>query len=268
MIALHELAKYSDATLLRQQLANMFVAFVTRPAASAGAEILNPLTGQSVENTADLRPMLTMEPGVFQELEDGEDVRFSDPPESAGFADFMRQQLFAVAAATGVPYEVLTGDMRGVNDRTVRVVLNEFRRRVQVYQHQVVAAKLCRPTWLAWFRAAYLSGAMDLPADYLRNPERYNGVDWQPQAFPYIHPVQDVEAQAARVRNGFESRAAIVSENGGDVTAVDAQQAVDNARADELGLVHDSDGRTSQAAPELAPEPEVEPQAQPAGAAA
>jgi len=269
MVALNELSKYSDATMLRQQLANMFVAFVTRAPGAAGAEALNPLTGQPVERTSENKPMLAMEPGIFQELDEGENVTFSDPPDAGGFPDFMRQQLYAVAAATGVPYEVLTGDMRGVNDRTVRVVLNEFRRRVQVYQHQIVAAKLCRPTWMAWFRAAYLSGALDLPSDYLQHPERYDAVEWQPQAFPYIHPVQDVDAQAARVRNGFESRAAIVAENGGDIEAVDAAQADDNTRADALRLKHDSDGRfaTGAVAPS-APLPEPDSETQPAGVAA
>lgn len=267
LIELYELAKFRDATLMRQQLSNLFVAFIKRAQATGAGETLHPLTGQEVETSADNKPMLTMEPGIFQELADGESVDFSDPPDAAGYPDFIRQQLYGVSAATGVPYEVLTGDMRGVNDRTVRVILNEFRRRIQVYQHQVVAAKLCRPVWQAWFRTAYLSGALDLPADYLQHPERYDAVEWKPQAFPYIHPVQDVEAQALRVRNGFESREAIVSENGGDIEVVDAQQRADNERADGLGLRHDSDGRTTKAAAAPAA-PEPEPEAQPTGAAA
>lgn len=267
LVELHELAKFRDATLLRQQLSNLFVAFVKRAQATGSAEAIHPLTGVAPETSSDDKPMLQLEPGLFQELADGEEVEFSKPPDAQGYPEFIRQQLYGVAAATGVPYEVLTGDMGGVNDRTVRVILNEFRRRVQVYQHQIVAAKLCRPVWRAWFRAAYLSGALDLPSDYLRTPERYDGVEWKPQAFPYIHPVQDVEAQALRVRNGFESRTAIISENGGDIETVDAEQAAEHEQSDRLGLRHDSDGRYAKAStPSPAPEPE--PEAQPTTGAA
>lgn len=244
LVALHELAKYRDATLLRQQLSNMFVAFVTKAPSTGATEALDPLTGTTVQTSPDDKPMLTLEPGVFQELADGEDVKFSDPPDASGNADFMRQQLYDMAAASGVPYEVLTGDMRGVNDRTVRVILNEFRRRVQAYQHQVVVFQFCRRVWRAWFDAAFLSGALPIGADYLRDPEPYAAVTWNPQAFPYIHPVQDVEAQERRVRAGFTSRSAVVADQGEDAAAIDAEQAADNERADALGLVYDSDGRT------------------------
>jgi capsid protein len=52
------------------------------------------------------RDMLTLEPGIFQELKPGEEVEFSDPPDvSPAYGDFMRQQLYHTSAATGVPYE-------------------------------------------------------------------------------------------------------------------------------------------------------------------
>lgn len=269
LVELHELAKYRDAQLLRQQLANLFVGFVTKEPGAGTTESLHPLTGLPVETSTDNKPMLTLEPGIFQELGSGEDVKWSDPPDATGYADFMRQQLYGVAAATGVPYEVMTGDMRQVNDRTVRVILNEFRRRIQAYQHQIVVFQLCQPVWTAWFEAAYLSGALELPADYLRNREAYEAVVWNPQAFPYIHPVQDVEAQERRVRAGFTSRAAVVADQGDDIETVDAEQAADNERADGLGLRYDSDGRTTKAAASQgASEPDPSPTPQPEGAAA
>lgn len=243
LIALYELDKYDDATLLRQQLANLFVGFVTRAAAIGDAETVHPLTNAPVPLSDDGKPMLSLEPGVFQELDPGEDVKFSDPPEARGYADFMRQQLLGSAAATGVPYEVLTGDMRGVNDRTVRLILHEFRRRISAWQHQVVVFQFCRRVWTAWMDRVFLSGALPIPLDYLTDPEPWAKVRWNPQGWPYMHPVQDVQAQKEAVRNGFKSRSAVIGEQGDDAEAVDAEQAVDNARADGLSLSHDSDGR-------------------------
>jgi lambda family phage portal protein len=184
-------------------------------------------------------------PGLFQELSVGEDVKFSTPPgTSDGYKDFMKQQLLAVSAATGVPYEALTGDMSGVNDRTVRVVFNEFRLRIQMVQHHLIAFQMCRPIWRTWMDAAVLSGALPISlADYKANPDAYQAVKWTPPRTPYIHPVQDVEAQQAAIRAGLTSRSAIVSELGEDAEAIDDQQAADNERADEHKLRYDSDAR-------------------------
>jgi capsid protein len=64
-----------------------------------------------------------------------------------------------------------------------------------------------------------------------------------PQGWPYINPVQDIEASKEAVRNGFSTRSAEVSERGEDAEVIDQQQAQDNARADALGIRYDSDGR-------------------------
>ncbi len=261
LIALYELDKYDDATLLRQQLANLFVAFVKRQNTIGTAETYHPLTGEAVATSPDDKPMLELNPGIFQELEPGEEVTFSDPPDATGYPDFMRQQLFGVSAATSVPYEVLTGDMRGVNDRTVRLVLNEFRRRIQAWQHQVIAFQLCQPVWDAFVDRVFFSGALPIPLEYLTDPAPWSAVKWNPQGWPYMHPVQDVQAEKEANRCGFKSRSAIVSERGEDAAAIDAEQAADNARADALGLKYDSDGRNdAKASTTPAPsEPEPNP---------
>lgn len=260
LVALHELSKYADAVLLRQQIGNLFAAFVTRENASGDLEPLHPLTGQPLSTADDGQPFLSLEPGIVQELGLGESVTFSDPPDATGYADFMRQKLYEVAAATGVPYEVLTGDMSKVNDRTVRVILHEFRRRVQAWQHQVVVFQFCRKVWRAWMDSAWLAGALPLPADYITNPAPWLAVKWIPQGWPYLHPVQDVQAAEQAVRDGFRSRSQVVSEQGEDAEVIDAEQADDNARADALGLRYDSDGRqdkTASATPPPATDPEA-----------
>lgn len=242
LIKLYELDKFDDATLLRQQLANLFVAFVKRPTISGAAEELHPLTGAAPE-TIDGAPAIAMEPGITQELAPGEEMQFADPPKPDGYSDFMRQNLMGTSAATGVPYEVLTGDMRGVNDRTVRLVLNEFRRRIQAWQHQIVGFQFCRVVWRWWMDRAFFSRALPIPIAYLTDPTPWLAVKWVPQGWPYMHPVQDVQANKDAVRAGFKSRSAVVSELGEDAEVIDAEQAADNKRADEMGLKYDSDGR-------------------------
>lgn len=258
LIALYELDKYDDAALLRQQLANLFVAFLKRSRPTGDAETLNPFTGEVQETSVDDKPMVSLEPGIFQELEPGEEVAFSDPPEARGYESFMRQQLSGVAAATGVPYEVLTGDMRGVNDRTIRLVLHEFRRRIQAMQHHIVVFQLCRRVWTAWMDRVFLSGALPIPLEYVNDPTPWSAVKWVPQGWPYMHPLQDVQAQKEAVRSGYRSRSGVVAEQGDDAEAIDLEQAADNERADRLRLRYDSDGRNARNAAPTRKEPEQE----------
>jgi len=67
-----------------------------------------------------------------------------------------------VAAAMGVTYEQLTGDLTQVNYSSIRAGLLEFRRRVEAVQHGVIVHQLCRPIWQAWMAQAVLEGALTL----------------------------------------------------------------------------------------------------------
>lgn len=170
---LRSLDNFDDAVLFRQEVANLFAGFVRKPAPD-GPPQLDPLTGAPVKLDRDgFTPMVGLEPGTMQELLPGEQVEFSDPPDAGNnYPDFMRQQLMAAAAGSGLPYELMTGDMQGVNDRAIRVVLNEFRRRLEQLQFQVYVHQLCRPVRKAWLDMAVLAGALDLP-DYSQRRREY-----------------------------------------------------------------------------------------------
>lgn len=258
---LADLDKYDDAEVLRKQISAMFVGFRRRPIpAGATAEEIAELYGVTPEE-GDGPLDVIMEPGAFNELDPGEEMQFTDPADvGTHYADFMRVQFRMLAAAAGVLYEQLTGDYSQINDRTYRAAVNEFRRRVQMWQHHVMAFQLLRRVHRRWLDLAILSGA-------IRVPQGVRGLyraKWVPQAWEYIHPVQDVEAARASVRAGFTSRAAVVSERGEDAEQIDAEQAADNERADDLGLSYDSDGRRSASDPSkaagAADEPENEDQ--------
>lgn len=237
---LKSLDDFDDAVLFRQEVANLFAGFIRKPAPEETE--VDPVTGQAVVADADdFTPMVGLEPGTMQELLPGEEVEFSDPPDAGNtYPDFMRQQLIAAAAGAGLPFEVLTGDLREVNDRVIRVVLNEFRRRIEQRQFGVFVHQLCRPTRAAWLDMAVLSAAIDLP-DYARNRRAYLRTRWVPQGWAYVHPVQDVQAQAMGVKSGFISRSEVIMRQGYDAEVIDAEIAADKARAAKLGLVFDID---------------------------
>ncbi|UVM74377.1 phage portal protein [Pseudomonas alvandae] len=234
---LRSLDNYDDAVLFRQEVANLFAGFISRPAPESGPVPRDPVTGQPLDLDRDgFTPMVALEPGTMQELGPGEEVEFSKPPDAGNnYPDFMRQQLMAAAAGTGTPYEILTGDMREVNDRALRVVLNEFRRRLEQLQFGVYVHQLCRPIRAAWMDMAVLSGALTLE-DYAQRRREYLRTRWVPQGWAYIQPVQDVQARRMEVQAGFASRSEMVTRTGYDAETVDAENAADNARAQALGL--------------------------------
>jgi len=234
---LRSLDNYDDAVLFRQEVANLFAGFISKPPPEATQQPRDPVTGQLLTEDRDgFTPMVALEPGTMQELGPGEEVEFSKPPDAGNnYPDFMRQQLMAAAAGTGTPYEILTGDMREVNDRALRVVLNEFRRRLEQLQFGVYVHQLCRPVRAAWMDMAVLAGRLKLD-DYAQRRREYLRTRWVPQGWAYIQPVQDIQARMMEVNAGFNSRSEMVLRSGYDAETVDAENAADQARARELGL--------------------------------
>jgi lambda family phage portal protein len=239
-----EIDKFNDATLLRQQIGNLFAGFVRRPATVGDAADLNPITNHPNETDTNGQPFATLQAGTIQELDPGDELEFADPPDAgSNYEPFMRSQLYGAARAAGLPYELLSGDLSRVNDRTVRVILHEFRRRMMAWQHQIIGVKFCQPVWQAFMTSAYVTGALPFGADYETSPLAYDAVKYAPHGWPYLHPVQDIEATQKAIRIGITSRQSAVAEQGEDVEDIDQEQADDNARADALELAYDSDGR-------------------------
>lgn len=250
LLRLKTLDEFNDAVLYRQEVANLFAGFIRKPA--VGDDIGPPIdTGAQGAGEAGYLPMVGLEPGTMQELAPGEEVEFSDPPDAGNnYAEFMREQLTAIAAGAGLPYELLTGDLRNISDRVIRVILNEFRRRVEQRQQAIFVHQFCRKVWCAFLDTAVLSGAIDLPG-YASNPRPFRRVRWVPQGWAYIHPVQDVQADRLAVRAGFTSRTEVALKRGSDAEAIDLENQADNARADQYGLNYDSDPRVRDNAGEL-----------------
>ena len=239
LVKLHDLDQYDDAELVRKKTAAMFAGFVTR---------LTPednLLGEGLPNANGVA-LAGLEPGTMQILEPGEDIKFSQPADVGGsYSEFLRMQFRAVAAAMGVTYEQLTGDLTQVNYSSIRAGLLEFRRRVESFQHGVIVHQMCRPIWNAWMDQAVLEGVLVLPgyATEAKAKRDYQACKWIPQGWQWVDPLKEANAMKAAIRCGLMSRSEAISANGYDAEDVDREIAADNTRADGLGLILDSDPR-------------------------
>jgi len=225
---LRTLEDFDDALLTRQHLANLFTMFVTKPFPSGANDAM---TGQAFTGNKD-EPLAALEPGSSMELLPGEQVTFSAPPAAdASYAEYIRSQLLSLSAGAGVPYELLTGDLANVSDRTLRIGVNEYRRACEARIWGVIVPRFLDKVRAAWAVAAALGGGLT-PTE----AQAALTVQWAPMAWPYMHPVQDINARKLEVENGFRSRASVIAERGDDPEMVDAERAADNQRAADLGL--------------------------------
>jgi lambda family phage portal protein len=169
----------------------------------------------------------------------------------ANDAAFMRSQLQGIAAGWGVPYELLSGDYTGANDRIMRVVLNVFYRELEFLQDHLVAQVL-RPLWERWLDAAVWSGALRLPG-YETDPRPWRPVEWRAHAWSYVNPLQEAQTAILRIQNGLTDRSSVVAESGWDAEDVDRRQAADRERETELGLTYGGDTPVARKGPEPRP---------------
>lgn len=226
LIRLRNSMDLEDVVLDRQKLANLFTMFITRqlPDEWDGLEF-DELTGLPKFYSKDGTPMAGLEPGIAQELRPGEDVKFGNPPEAGTtYSEYMRTSHMGTAAGAGLPYEFMAGDIKDTSDRTLRIVVNEFRRFAEQRQWHVVIPKICQPPVNWWAEAAVLAGKLTLAElEEAQNPE------WTPHGWPDIHPTQDIEGRVKARDAGFTSTAAIIARSGEDPKKVLAQRKADEA---------------------------------------
>ena len=239
---LRQIDEYDDAELMRKKVAAMFAGFIKSPPTLPSA---HGLPGTPTEDTTDPDIVYShLEPGIMQSLGPGEDISWSEPADVGGnYVAWIKKQLHDVAAGMNITYEQLTGDLTDVDFSSIRAGLVEFRRRLEMERNNMIVHQLCRPFAARWLDMALLTPELTI-SDYYKRRYYYINTLWDPDAFAYVNPKEDVETLLLEVRGGLKPRRQALAERGGhDAERIDKQYQEDNQRADKLGLVFDSDPR-------------------------
>lgn len=241
LLKLRDFNDYEDTQLMRQKIAACFAVF-TMDAEPAMEPQESPASEEGNR----------VEPGLIMNLPPGRDVKFGNPPGVDGYGDYSKNVLRGIAAGLNMPYEILTGDLSNVNFSSGRMGWLEFHRNLQQWTWSLFVPQFCDPIW-EWF----ISAAM------LVNPKTEDvEVEWTPPRREMINPADEVKAAIAAIRAGVKTRSEFIRSQGDDPDQIDAELAADNQRADQLGLILDSDPRkltqvgmfqVTQSAPEAAP---------------
>jgi lambda family phage portal protein len=229
---------YTDAELVRKESRSAITGTIEREAYSDADYKFDPMSGEPLTQDASDTPMMNLEAGTFQALLAGEKLNVLDADDTGmGYRDYQVFQLLQIAASHGVPYQLLTGDWQGINDRVWRAIFNQYKREVQQDQELGFMPQICTPMYREFIKRGVVSGALDVSG--FSNPYEYYRVDHKTQAFEYIHPEQDINAETKRLKAGLTSRSAIIARrgyHGETIEKIDDERAKDKTREDGLDL--------------------------------
>jgi lambda family phage portal protein len=245
---------YDDAELDRKRTAALFAIFRKVPADFDANE-------QGAEDQGDGTAEQELAPGAQIVLPPGEEIQIAAPADVGGnYEAFQYRNLMRAAAAVGLPYVGLTGDMVRANYSNLRGALLDFRRRASAFQHGVLVFLMCRPVVNAWLTLASLSGAVEGigAGQLMREMPRLRRVTWIPPAWPWVDPTKDVKAAREETEAGFRSRSSVIEARGEDPAVVDEEIAEERRRERALGLdrMPSGFGAKAAAAPAVPEEPD------------
>ncbi len=219
-----DLQLYEDAELARKNLE-------TRLSVLASGDITqmeNPASlGGAGDQAQGSRDLGDLGGGTVVGMPAGMNFTVVEPKAAPGYVDYVKYQLHLIAAGIGVPYEMLTGDMSGVNFSSARVRLLDFRRMVQAIQWLVVIPKLLMPIHDAFVEHAHLAG---------RIKGRDKSVDFSPPKWDYVNPEQDVRADQAEIGAGLSTISEKLRQRGYDPEVVFAEWKSDYDKLTGLGI--------------------------------
>lgn len=226
MLTLRDLDDYEDAYLFRQKLANCQVGVVEDSRDFGAGDIPPPGVAQPALGE-------TMEPGRYDFLPSGKTIKFNTPPDAGDYGPYTRDVLLRVAAAYGITFQALTGDLSRVNFSSGRMGWIEFGRNIEAWRWQMLIPQACDPIAQWAIETAKLAG---MSAQGVT-------VTWTPPRREMIDPTREVPALKDAVRAGFTPLSEVHRQFGEDSAEILAQYAADNAALDKLELVFDSDPR-------------------------
>jgi lambda family phage portal protein len=223
---------YDDAELQRKESKAGYTGMIIRKEYDEDDFNYDPMSGKSLfdedsEESAEIRP------GTFISGLPGEDLKlFEGDNTGSGYKDYTREQKLMIAASFNIPYELMTGDWSGVNDRIFRAFIQEYRRGISMDQELLKFQALRKiKDWA--IQAAILAGVVS-PVNYAANFHDYHKVDWRPHAWKHIHPVQDIQAQVMAKDNNLNAGDDLVAESGKEAEEVDLKNVLAEVRRKNL----------------------------------
>jgi lambda family phage portal protein len=228
MIKTKDLDDFEDAQLMRQKVAACFTAFVHDISADVDCDDDSDL-GEKIE------------PALIEHLPPGKTITFANPPSVENYKEFTSSHLRAIAAGMGLSYESLTGDLTETNYSSGRMGHLSMQRNVDSWREGIIITHMMSPIVEDFKNIASILGTDASRAKATHIPPMREMID----------PTKEIPAMVDSIRAGLSSRSEAVASLGKDPNDVQNQIQKDNQKADELGLILDSDPRKTNSSGKL-----------------
>lgn len=205
--------------------------------------------GPELEDEEEM-PEITAEPGVFETLPEGAEMKEWNPQFPSGdVGPFAKHLLRGFSAGTGGPYNELAHDLEGVNFSSIRQGTLDSREYWKELQEWLIET-LCQRVFEAWLPIALLSGRLTNKGRALNASklDKYSVVKWQARRWDWIDPRADTQSAVDRKNNFLASPSAIIRDQGKDPEGVWKETARD-MRAMKESLI--AEGFSEEKAEEL-----------------
>lgn len=219
------------ATLVQKKIAACLVGVITTNGSDSALSAADKKAKREAE--------MSMQPASFYYADPGQDITFSSPPASNGYADFNREILRAIASGFGISYEALTSDYSQSTYSSSRMGHLQMRKNIEHWRWNILIPQFCEPAF-SWFLKFAVSQGV------VREDEVVKGlinVNWVPPAYSMIDPSKEVLSLQREIRSGLKSWKAAVIEYGQDPDQILSEVEEYNKKFDEKKLSFDTDPR-------------------------
>ena len=203
MRELRKIEEYTKAELESAVVAAMFTAFIK----SNDSSVLD-----SPKDFADVAPDVAVDeyslgPAAVMHLQPGEDVTFANPGRpNTGFAQYVDFMVKMIAAALGLPYEVLMKTFQSSYSAT-KGAQNEARKYFAV-EKMWIANRWCQPFYEEWLTEEILAGRIQAPGffDSLETRRAFCGAEWIGETTGSVDLIAELNASEKLVALGYSTR--------------------------------------------------------------
>lgn len=228
----NDLNSYLDAEIDGAKMAAKWLAFIKTPDPSMRQV---PLPTQTAANGTDTQKIEELENAIIEYMRPGEEVSLaSSNRPGATFDPFVRLILTMLSITTGAPYELISGDYRGLNFSTARIVRNDFSQQLRPIAFRHVR-QFALPTVTSAIDMAVMTGKLTLPG-YWQNPRRWWSSEWQPPGMDAVDPLREAKGQIESISFGLKSPQEVARERGRDLEDIYKEILAARELAKEMGL--------------------------------
>jgi lambda family phage portal protein len=215
VLVAHDLGDLMDTELDGAKMAAKWLAFVESPDPASRQQWMN-LTDETDSETGAIKKIEEIENGIIEYLRDGEKITLaSSNRPGSNFPPMVKLILTMIAVATGVPYELLSGDYSQTSWSTGKMVRSDFSQTLHPI-HTRHIRHFCTPAIKPFYDRAVLSGRLPLPG-YFTNSFVWQRIEWQPPGMESMEELRDSKATIDKLEAKLISPQEVAARRGRDL---------------------------------------------------